>query len=76
MAGRSSDQKLAAIITPAAKTSMESNILRLMVRKKKTNPAPSAVTNQVKPVAVKACNTGLKFFVKSMMIIQPPVKNI
>ena len=52
-----SDQKLAAIITPAAKPSMPSSTFLLMVLKKKTSAAPNAVTNQVNNVAIRACNT-------------------
>ena len=48
MAGASSDQKLAAIMTPAAKPSIASSSLRLTVLKKKTTAAPRAVTPQVK----------------------------
>src|SRR5690606_39072962 len=58
MAGLSSDQKLAAIITPAVKPSAASSALRLTSLKKKTTAAPSAVTPHVKSVAARACQTG------------------
>ena len=54
MAGASSDQKLAAIMTPAAKPSMASSTRRLMVLKPNTRLAPSAVTNQVNSVPSSA----------------------
>jgi hypothetical protein len=54
-----SDQQLAAIITPAANPSMPSSNFLFMVLKKKTIPAPRAVTNQVNMVAVNACQIGL-----------------
>ena len=57
MAGLSSDQKLAAIITPAVKPSALSRAFRLTSLKKKTAPAPTAVTPQVKSVAARACQT-------------------
>ncbi len=60
MAGASSDQKLAAIITPAAKPSIVSSSLRLTVRVRKTVAAPRAVMPQVKPVASRACKTGCR----------------
>jgi hypothetical protein len=44
MAGSKSDQKDAAIITPAANPIIISNTLGFMDLKKKTSPAPSAVT--------------------------------
>ena len=40
MAGSSSEKKLAAIITPAAKPSIETSTLREMVLLRKTNAAP------------------------------------
>ncbi len=60
MAGANSDQKLAAIITPAAKPIILSRTFWLIRLKKKTKPAPNAVTPQVNSVAIKACITGLK----------------
>ena len=59
IAGASSDQKLAAIITPAAKPSMASSTRRLMVLKTKTRPAPSAVTAQVNsvPARLEGCGS-------------------
>jgi len=57
MAGESKDQKLAAIITPAAKPSIESRTFLLISLKKKTIAAPSAVIPQVKRVAKKVCIT-------------------
>ena len=59
MAGASSDQKEAAIITPAAKPSIASSTRRSTVLKRKTIAAPSAVTPQVKQVAIRASQTGL-----------------
>ena len=56
--GASSDQKLAAIITPAAKPIIESMSLALTDRVKNTSAAPAAVTAQVKTVAISACSTG------------------
>ena len=58
MAGCKSDQKLAAIITPAANPSMEFNILRFVFLKKITVAEPSAVTNHVPNVAIRAIHTG------------------
>ncbi len=60
IAGASSDQKLAAIITPAANPSIPSSIFLFMVLKKTTALAPKAVTNQVKHPATSACTTGLR----------------
>ena len=57
MAGLSSDQKLAAIMTPAVKPSAASSALGLTSLKKKTAPAPMAVRPQVKIVAASACHT-------------------
>ena len=54
MAGASSDQKLAASITPAAKPIIASSSLRLTVWVRKTTAAPRAVMPQVKPEASKA----------------------
>ena len=54
IAGARSDQKLAAIITPAANPSMPSMTLLLGWRLTNTNDAPSAVSPQVKSVAVSA----------------------
>jgi len=58
MEGASSDQKLAAIMTPAAKASIASSSLRSMCLVPNTSAAPSAVTPQVNVVARSACNTG------------------
>jgi hypothetical protein len=66
MDGASSDQKLAAIITPAAKPSIPSRKRRLTSLKKNTTLAPSAVTNQVKQVARNACIMGLSWENHSM----------
>ena len=54
MAGASSDQKLAAIITPPVNPSIPSRALRFKSFTTKTNEAPSAVTNQVNVVAIRA----------------------
>ena len=54
IAGFSSDQKLAATITPPVKPSIGSRTPRFMLLKKKTNEAPAAVTNQVNVVAMSA----------------------
>src|SRR5690554_5789177 len=56
--GLISDQKLAAIMTPAAKPSIVSKTFLLMVLKKNTREAPSAVTPHVKSVANSACVVG------------------
>ncbi len=58
MAGFNNDQKLAAIITPDAKPSIELSTTLLMDLKKNTSAAPSAVTPQVKRVANKARSIG------------------
>jgi hypothetical protein len=58
MAGAKSDQKLAAIITPAANPNIAFNTLMLISLKKKTRDAPRAVTNQVNNPANKASRTG------------------
>jgi len=60
MPGESSDQKLAAIMTPAANPSIESSTFLLIPLKKNTSAAPKAVTNQVNRVAKKALHTGEK----------------
>jgi hypothetical protein len=59
IAGLRSDQKLAAIITPAAKPSIEFKIFLFIDLKKKTMDAPRAVIPQVNKVAKRANNTGL-----------------
>ena len=59
IAGCSRDQKLAAIITPAANPSIVFKTFRLTFLKKKTVEAPSAVTNHVKSVAKRAISAGL-----------------
>jgi hypothetical protein len=58
MAGSKRDQKLAAIITPAAKPSMPSSSRRFISLNKKTAAAPRAVTPQVKHVARSAWRMG------------------
>jgi hypothetical protein len=60
MDGRRSDQKLAAIITPAANPIMTSRSRRFTLRVRKTTEAPKAVTNQVKDPASRDCNRGDK----------------
>ncbi len=57
--GLSSDQKLAAIITPAAKPNIEFKIRLSIVLKKNTMDAPKAVIDQVNRVAISAIITGL-----------------
>jgi hypothetical protein len=57
MAGCNSDQKLAAIITPAEKPNIRFSALALGDLKKATVAAPSAVTNQVPSVAASANQT-------------------
>ena len=58
IAGASSDQKLAAIMTPAAKPSEASKMRRWIPFTKNTIAAPRAVTAQVKSVATAACQMG------------------
>jgi hypothetical protein len=58
MEGASSDQKLAAIMTPAANASIASSSLRSTCLVPNTSAAPRAVTPQVNVVARSACNTG------------------
>jgi hypothetical protein len=58
MAGFKSDQKLAAIMTPAAKPSIALSTFLLIDLKKKTMAEPNAVTNHVNIVARKANNIG------------------
>lgn len=58
MAGAGSDQKLAAIITPAAKPSEVSSTLLLGVLAVKTMAAPEATMDHVKHVASRAWITG------------------
>jgi len=67
IAGASRDQKLAAVITPAAKPSIPSRTLRFTVLNTKTRPAPAAVTPHVKQVASKACRIGLCCLNQSMV---------
>jgi hypothetical protein len=69
MAGFNRDQKLAAIITPAAKPSIEFNNRLSMVLKKNTIAAPNAVTPHVKSVAKSAKNTGLYLSNHSIFVI-------
>jgi hypothetical protein len=59
MAGASSDQKLAAIMTPPANPSIVSRNLRPVDRVKKTTAAPRAVAPQVKQPAIRASMIGL-----------------
>jgi hypothetical protein len=59
-AGTRSDQKLAAIITPAANPSIASRTFWFTLVVRKTDAAPSAVRNHVKDVAIRACNIGLR----------------
>ena len=59
MAGANNDQKLAAIITPAAKPSIEFKTFCSIFLKKKTIDAPKAVTPHVNKAAINASNTGL-----------------
>src|SRR5512134_1761817 len=67
MAGLSNDQKLAAIMTPAVNPSEASSALGLTSLKKKTAPAPMAVSAHVKVVAASACQiTGQVENVSSM----------
>ncbi|MPN21373.1 hypothetical protein SDC9_168752 [bioreactor metagenome] len=54
MAGAKRDQKLAAIITPAANPIIASKTFLFIFLKKNTNAAPSAVTPQVNKVASNA----------------------
>ena len=54
IAGASKDQKEAAIITPALNPKIELNTFGFIFLKKQTISAPSAVTPQVKVVAISA----------------------
>jgi hypothetical protein len=63
MAGAKSDQKEAATIIPAAKPSIIFKTLLLISLKKNTIAAPSAVMNQVKPVAIRANKIGSLIFI-------------
>ena len=56
MAGDSSDQKLAAIITPPVNPRHISNTFLLLDLKKNTKVAPIAVKSQVNKPAINACN--------------------
>ena len=58
MAGKMSDQILAAIMTPAAKPIMLSSNLKLTCLVKKTKEAPNAVIPHVNNPAINACATG------------------
>ena len=58
MAGARSDQKLAAIMTPAAKPREVSSTLLLGFLRVKTMVAPKATMDQVKHVASRAWSTG------------------
>ena len=58
IAGARSDQKLAAIMTPAANPSIASSSLRGTFLVPNTSDAPSAVIPHVKHVARSACRTG------------------
>ncbi|HRC67199.1 MAG TPA: hypothetical protein PK976_04600, partial [Bacteroidales bacterium] len=57
--GFNNDQKLAAIITPAANPNMELSTFLLMLLKKNTMDAPNAVISHVNNVAIKASKAGL-----------------
>ncbi len=59
IAGARSDQKLAAIMTPAAKPSIASRSFRGTFLVPNTRAAPSAVIPHVKSVAINACKTGV-----------------
>jgi hypothetical protein len=59
IAGCNKDQKLAAIITPAANPNIELRIFWFIDLKKNTVEDPNAVKNQVKIVAPSASKTGL-----------------
>ena len=63
--GANKDQKLAAIITPAAKPSIRLKNFRFMFLKKKTRDAPRAVTPHVKSVPKSANKTGFIFNISS-----------
>ena len=52
--GLSNDQKLAAIMTPAANPSIQSRAFLLKFLETKTRAAPQAVIAQVKRVAIRA----------------------
>lgn len=60
IAGDNSDQKEAAIITPAAEPSIASKMFLFMFLKNTTRPAPSEVIEKVNIQAIKACNMGFK----------------
>lgn len=60
MDGASRDQKLAAIMTPAANPIIASSNRRFTRRVKKTRAAPNAVTSQVKHPANNDWYTGDK----------------
>jgi hypothetical protein len=74
-AGASIDQKSAAIITPAAKPSIQSRTLRLISLARNTTEAPMAVMAQVKQPAKKAKNTGCRLF-KNWLNATPPNQRI
>ena len=59
IAGDKSDQKDAAIITPALKPKIVFKNFLFKSLKKQTVKAPKAVIPQVKVVAINACHTGL-----------------
>ncbi|MDP7312265.1 MAG: hypothetical protein QF831_02370 [Candidatus Thalassarchaeaceae archaeon] len=59
-AGARRDQKLAAIITPAANPSIPSKTFRFGSLKNKTKAAPAAVRNQVNSPAIRAYCIGPK----------------
>ena len=71
IAGASSDQKLAAIMTPAAKPNIASNSLRGTFFVPKTRAAPAAVIPHVNIVARSACTTGGKS-AKAPITARPP----
>jgi hypothetical protein len=70
-AGARSDQKLAAIITPAAKPrDILSSFLSTFCAIN-TVEAPIAVINHVNDVAIRAKITGLKFYIFTIMPSRP-----
>lgn len=70
--GASNDQKLAAIITPAANPSMPSSSFGLISRCRNTTAAPTAVTPQVNRVAKKASKIGLNCSIDATMPTSTP----
>jgi hypothetical protein len=76
IAGANKLQKLAAIITPAAKPSMLSKTFLFIFLKKNTTEAPKAVTNHVKQVASSACIMGLSPLNQVKIMMPPYITNI